>query len=171
MRTGLVVTRVRSVMLRLTKERSSRRVKKAFFLPFVAVVSMFSACGGNGSSGGSQQGLSLSGNWQFTMASQSDGNPGDPTFSGGLQGGFLLTQNSATAGQAVYSISSSAASASGPCNGGSAPLSVTSSGQTVTINATAGSQSFVLTGALSSDGSTMSGSYTSTAGTASDGSV
>lgn len=158
-------------MLRLTKERSSRRVKKAFFLPFVAVVSMFSACGGNGSSGGSQQGLSLSGNWQFTMASQSDGNPGDPTFSGGLQGGFLLTQNSATAGQAVYSISSSAASASGPCNGGSAPLSVTSSDQTVTINATAGSQSFVLTGALSSDGSTMSGSYTSTAGTASDGSV
>jgi hypothetical protein len=131
---------------------------------------MLTACGGSGSSGGSQQGASLSGNWQFTMASQSDGNSGDPTFSGGLQGGFLLTQNGATAGQAVYSITSST-SATGPCNSGSAPVSVTNSGQTVTINVAAGTQSFVLTGTLSSDGSTMSGTYTSTAGTASDGTV
>lgn len=168
----MLITGMRSTMLRFTKHRKSRCATNACLLPLFSLALMltFSACGGRGSSGGSQQGASLSGNWQFTMASQSDGNAGDPTFSGGLQGGFLLTQNGATAGQAVYSITSSA-SAPGPCNGGSAPLSVTNSGQTVTINAAAGSQSFVLTGTLSSDGSTMAGTYTSTAGTASDGSV
>ena len=72
-------------------------------------------------------------------------------------------------GQTVYSVTSSA-SITGPCNSGSAPVTVTVSGQNVTITDVAGSQTFTLTGTLSSDGSTMMGTYTSTAGTAPDGS-
>ena len=47
---------------------------------------VLSACGG-GASGDPPQSATLSGNWQFTMASQTDGNSSDPTFSGGLKGG------------------------------------------------------------------------------------
>ena len=69
-----------------------------------------SACGGTGgtgSSGDPPQSATLAGNWQFTMAPQTDGNPGDPIFSGGLQGGFLLQNNDSASGQTVYSITSS----------------------------------------------------------------
>jgi hypothetical protein len=130
------------------------------------------ACGGSGS-GEPQQSASLSGNWQFTMAPQTDGNSGDPTFTGGLQGGFLL-QNAGAAsgsasGQTVYSVTSST-SATGPCNSGSAAAAVTISGQNVTITEAAGTQNFTLTGTVSADGTTMIGTYTSTAGTAADGS-
>jgi len=106
------------------------------------------------------------------MAPQTDGNSGDPTFSGGLQGGFLLQDknNGSITGQTVYSVTASN-SATGPCNSGSAPVTVTISGQNVTITEVAGAQMFTLTGALSSDGSTMTGTYTSTAGTAPDGSA
>jgi hypothetical protein len=128
-----------------------------------------SACGG-GSSNGSQSSAALSGNWQFTLAPQTDGNAKDPTFNGSLQGGFLLQNGGTASGQAVYSVTSST-SATGPCNSGSAPITVTVSGQNVTLTAVAGTQTFTLSGTLSTNGSTMMGTYTSTAGTAPDGSV
>jgi hypothetical protein len=141
-------------------------------LASIAVIMMtlcLAACGG-GSSSDPQSSATLSGNWQFTLAPQTDGNPKDPTFNGGLQGGFLLQNNGSASGQVVYSVTSST-SATGPCNSGSAPVSVTISGQNVTLTAVAGTQTFVLSGALSGNGSTMMGTYTSTAGTAPDGSV
>jgi hypothetical protein len=134
----------------------------------LAAVVTLTACGGS-SSPSSQQGATLAGNWQFTMAPQTDGNQADPTFSGGLLGGFFLDTNGSINGQTGYSVTSSA-SITGPCNAGSAPVAVTVSGQNVTITEVAGSQTFTLTGTLSSDGSTMMGTYTSTAGTAPDGS-
>lgn len=144
------------------------------FLPAVAVtitiMMIFTGCGGGGAPGDPPQSAALSGNWQFTMASQTDGISGDPTFSGGLQGGFLLQNNSSINGQLVYSIASSTSS-TGPCNSGSAPVSVMVSGQNVTITETAATQTYTLTGTLSADGSTMTGTYTSTAGTAADGSA
>jgi hypothetical protein len=138
-----------------------------FFSTIIMTITL-SACGG-GTSGSSQQSATLSGNWQFTMAPQTDGNNNDPTFNGGLQGGFLLQNNDSATGQTVYSITSSASQT--PCNSGSAPVGVTMTGQNVTIVEVAGTQTFTLTGTLSSDGSTMMGTYTSTAGTAADGSV
>jgi hypothetical protein len=133
----------------------------------ITIAMMLSSCGGNSASTGPQPSGSLSGNWQFTLAPQTDGNPGDPTFTGGLLGGFLLQNNASASGQTVYTITSST---TGICNSGSAPLAVTISGQTVTLTEVAGSQTFTLTGTLSSDGSTMMGTYTSTAGTGADGS-
>jgi len=141
---------------------------RASLLVTVMLSIMLSACGGGGASGGQQQSVTLSGNWQFTMAPETDGNSNDPTFSGGLQGGFLLQSNSSITGQTVYSITSST-STTGPCNSGSAPVTVTLSGQNVTITEVAGTQTFKLTGTLSSDGSTMMGTYSSTAGTAPGG--
>ncbi len=142
------------------------------FPPAVAVIVMMAltACGGGGTSGDPQQSAGLSGNWQFTMTPQTDGNSSDPTFSGGLQGGFLLQNGSSITGQLVYAITSSSISSTGPCNSGSAPVTVMVSGQSLTITETAGTQSYTLTGTLSSDGSTMMGTYTTTAGTAADGS-
>jgi hypothetical protein len=131
---------------------------------------MLSSCGGGASSNSSQQSSALSGNWQFTMAPQTDPSNAGPTFNGGLQGGFLLQNNGSITGQTVYSVTS-ANSSTGPCNSGSAPVTVTLSGQNVTLTAVAGSQTFTLTGTLTSGGSTMMGTYTSTAGTASDGSA
>jgi hypothetical protein len=127
------------------------------------------ACGG-GSSNNSLSSATLSGNWQFTLAPQTDGNSHDPTFNGGLLGGFLLQNNGTASGQAVYSVTSST-SATGPCNSGSAPIMATVSGQNVTLTASAGTQTFTLTGTLSTDGSTMMGTYNSTAGTAPDASI
>jgi hypothetical protein len=129
---------------------------------------ILSACGGS-TSGSSQQSATLSGNWQFTMAPQTDGNNNDPTFNGGLEGGFLLQNNNSATGQTVYSITPSTTQT--PCNSGSAPVTVTISGQNVAITEVAGTQTFTLTGTLSSNGSTMMGTYTSTAGTAANGSV
>ena len=140
-------------------------------LAFVAITMMtlsLAACGG--SSSNSQGSATLSGNWQFTLTPQTDGNPKDPTFNGGLEGGFLLQNDGSASGQVVYSITSSA-SAPGPCNSGSTPVTVTISGQNVTLTAVAGTQTFVLSGTLSANGSAMMGTYTSTAGTAADGSV
>jgi hypothetical protein len=127
---------------------------------------MLSACGG-GTSGSSQNNsASLSGNWQFTVA-----NPGDNSFLGGLQGGFLLQQNNSVTGSAVYSVSLPAQNGGNPtvCNSGTASISGTVSGGNVTLTAVAGTQTYTFTGTLSSDGSTIMGSYTSTAGTAGDG--
>ena len=124
------------------------------------------ACGGSSSSGGSPNGASIAGNWQFTVAP-----PPDNSFSGGLQGGFLLQNGGAINGAAVYAVSAPNIQPplSNPCNSGSAPISGTNSSQTVSFTAVAGSQTFTFTGNVSSDGSTMLGTYSSTAGTASDG--
>ena len=140
----------------LSPRRSGRGYDKGLgVLLLSAVMMMLSACGSS-SSGGSQQSATLSGNWQFTMATQTDGVQGDPTFSGGLLGGFFLQSNGSITGQTVYSVTSSTAT-NGPCNGGTAPLTITTSGQNVTITEVAGTQTFTLTGTLSSDGSSMSG--------------
>jgi hypothetical protein len=112
------------------------------------------------------------GNWQFTMAPQTDGNPDDPTFGGGLLGGFLLQSNGSITGQMVYSVTSSIADpGTGACNSGSAPVNVVLNGQNVAITQIAGTQTFTLNGTLSSDGSKMMGTYSATAGSAADGSV
>ncbi len=157
-------------------ERVCARAQCSHWLPgllfavAIMAVAMLSACGGGSSSSASQQSSPLAGNWQFTMAPQTDGVQGDPTFSGGLLGGFFLESNGSITGQTVYSVTSSTSS-NGPCNGGTAPVTLTTSGQNVTITEVAGTQTFTLTGALSSDGSSMSGTYSATAGTAVDGSA
>jgi hypothetical protein len=137
---------------------------KSLLLLLLAVTMMLSACGSGSSSHGSQIPLTLSGNWQFTMAPPSDG-----SFLGGLQGGFLLQNNGVVTGAATYAVS--LPNLLIPCNTGSAAITGTINGQNVqTLTAVAGTQIFTLTGTLSSDSSTMAGTYTSTAGTASDGS-
>lgn len=134
---------------------------KSLWVLSVAAAMMLSACG-SGASGGSEDSVSLSGNWQFTVA-----NPPDGSFLGGLQGGFLLQKNGSVTGGAVYSVSLPRLTF--PCNSGSAPITGTVTGQNVTLTAVAGTQTFTFAGMLSSDGSTMVGTYTSTAGTAADG--
>ena len=138
----------------------------------IIMMIVLAGCGSNGSQS-PQQGAALAGNWQFTMAPQTDGNSGDPTFNGGLQGGFLLQNNASVTGQTVYSVALAPTPDNTnpiPCNSGTAPVTVTISGQNVTITEAAGTQTYTLTGTLSADGSTMMGTYTSTAGTAADGS-
>src|ERR1700691_1889753 len=96
--------RARRVMHRLTKSRMldrsnrergrlQRRRGPSVSLPTAAltiIMMALSACGGGGGgSGDAPPGATLTGNWQFTMAPQTDGVPDDPTFTGGLEGGFL----------------------------------------------------------------------------------
>jgi hypothetical protein len=152
---------------RSRQTKSRRLLLVAATVIVIAMVIMLSACGGNSASGGSQASGALSGNWQFTLAPQTNGS--STTFTGGLLGGFLLENNGSASGQTVYSITSST-SETGPCNSGSAPITATISGQNVTLTEAAGTQTYTLTGTLSSDGSTMMGTYVSTAGTAADGS-
>ena len=147
-------------------------VKGLLFLLLAGTI-VLSACGG-GTSGDSQNSVSLSGNWQFTVA-----NPPDGSFLGGLQGGFLLQNNGSVTGGAAYAVSLPQLST--PCNSGSAAITGTISGQNVTLTAIAGTQTFTFTGTLSLDGSTvvdpgggtvqsvMVGTYSSTAGTSADG--
>src|ERR1700690_3456895 len=153
------------------RRQCGNRPRVSLLTAALIIMMALSACGGGG--GGSSDpppGATLTGNWQFTMAPQTDGVPGDPTFTGGLEGGFLLQSNGSVTGQTVYSITSST-SLTGACNGGSAPVTVTLNGQNVSIGEVAGTQKFTLTGAVSADGSTMMGTYNSTAGTGADGSV
>jgi hypothetical protein len=146
---------------------SSRAWTKSLWILAVAAAMMLSACGG-GASNGSQNSRSLSGNWQFTVA-----NPTDNSFLGGLQGGFLLQNNAAVTGGAVYSVALPAqgGGVSTVCNSGSAAITGTLNGQNVSLTAVAGTQTFTFTGMLSSNGSTMAGTYTSTAGTGAGGTV
>jgi hypothetical protein len=109
-----------------------------------------------------QSNVTLSGNWQFTMAPPANG-----SFFGGLQGGFLQQSSSSVQGTAAYAVSLS--QLLNPCSSGSAAITGTISGQSVTLTASAGTQTFTFAGTLSFDGSTMIGTYSSTAGTASDG--
>src|SRR5271157_2866560 len=74
---------------------------KSLRLFVLAGTMMLAACGGGSSSGAGQQvPLTLSGNWQFTMAPPADG-----SFLGGLQGGFLLQNGSSVTGAATYAVS------------------------------------------------------------------
>jgi len=152
------------------RERGGTGGVVTLFAAILMVVVVLPGCGGGGTAGDPPKNGTLAGNWQFTMAAQTDGVPGDPTFTGGIEGGFLLQSNGSVTGQMVYSVTSST-SVTGACNSGSAPLSITVSSQNVVITQIAGTQTYTLTGTLSSDGSTMMGTYTSTAGTAADGSA
>jgi hypothetical protein len=133
---------------------------KGLWLLVMAGTMMFSACAGSSSNRNSQIPLTLSGNWQFTMAPPADG-----SFSGGLQGGFLLQKNTAVTGAAAYSVSLSANPNPTVCSSGSAAITGTLTGQEVALTAVAGTQTFAFTGTLSLDSSTMGGTYTSTAST------
>jgi hypothetical protein len=113
----------------------------------------------------------VSGNWQFAVA-----NPGDGSFLGGLQGGFLQQgQQGSVTGQVAFSMFSPGyQGGTAPCNSGSATITGKVNGQNVTITAQAGTQAsggvtFTFNGQISLDNSTLVGSYTSTAGTAPDG--
>ena len=93
-----------------------RGLNRAGLLFVLAMTVEMAACGG-GASGGSGSNGSLSGNWQFTLAPQAQS--GGPTFTGLLQGGFMLQSNGSVTGQAVYSVTA-LGSQTGPCNAGSA---------------------------------------------------
>ena len=139
-------------------------LKSLLLLLLASTMAVSAGCGGGGSApAGQQTSAALSGNWQFTIAP-----PGDGSFLGGLQGGFMVQKGSAVTGAAGYAVLLTKLAF--PCNSGSASITGTVSGQTVTLTAVAGTQTFTFTGMLSTDGSTMSGTYTSTAGTAPDGS-
>ena len=138
-----------------------RSVLLALLAATLLAAMMLSACG-SGSSGGSQNNVTVAGNWQFTVAPPADG-----SFLGGLQGGFLQQDSGSVKGAAAYAVSLSELLI--PCNSGSAAIAGTVSGQNVTLTAIAGTQTFTFTGTLSFDGSTMVGTYISTAGTAGDG--
>jgi hypothetical protein len=94
------------------------------------------------------------------------GTPSDNSFLGGMQGGFLLQNNTAITGGVIYSVFLPPVPGSSPaiCSSGSAPVTGTVSGQNVTLSVAAGVQTFTLTGSLSADNSTMVGTYTATDG-------
>ena len=131
--------------------------------PLLLATLMLAACGGSSSHTLPPVDLSLSGNWQFTMAPPHDG-----SFTGGLLGGFLLQTNGSVKGGTTYAVSLPGFVI--PCNSGSATVTGTASGQNVSLTAVAGTQTFTLKGTLSLDSSSMSGTYDSTDGTASNGS-
>jgi hypothetical protein len=148
----------------LPARRSCTARSKILLLALFAGTMLLSACG-SGSSSTVQQDdlLTLSGNWQFTMAPPSDG-----SFLGGLQGGFLLDNGGSVTGAATYSVSLPGLLV--PCSTGSAAISGNISGQNLTtLTAVAGTQTFTLTGTLSLDGLSLAGTYSSTSGTAADG--
>jgi len=114
-----------------------------------------SGCGGSNRNSGSQSPSALSGNWQFTMAPPADG-----SFSGGLQGGFLLQNSGAVTGAVAYSFVVPA-SPNPVTSAGSATINPgTITGQNVAFTATDVTLSFTLTGTLSLDSATMQGTYT-----------
>ena len=138
---------------------------------------ILSGCGGGRSPSSSENSGPLAGNWQFILASPSDGsflgspNPACASTSGTLppicSGGFLRQNQDSVTGALVYSIQLPPSQNSGSptlCNSGSAPVTGTINGQNVTLTAVAGTQTFTLTGSLSPDGSTMMGTYASTDG-------
>src|SRR5260370_34635695 len=84
---------------------------------------MLSGCGGSSRSSSSQNSGPLAGNWQFTLASPSDGsflgspNPACASTSGTplpiCSGGFLLQNQSSVSGALVYSIQSPSSQTAG----------------------------------------------------------
>jgi len=89
-------------------------------------------------------------------------NQADPTFSGGLLGGFCWIQMVRSTGRRVTRLHRRLPSRTMQRRIGS--RGGNGQRQNVTITEVAGSQTFTLTGTLSSAGSTMMGTYTSTAG-------
>ncbi len=141
---------------------------KCLLLVLLLGIMALSACGGV-SNGTQLPPPTLLGNWQFTMGEQLNTDPAQPSFTGGLQGGFLLQTNDSVAGQAVFLIMTVPPSGTGgiptECNSGIDQITGTITGQTVSLTAVStGAQTYTLTGTLSFDGSTMAGSYTSTDG-------
>src|SRR5258708_39028917 len=110
---------------------------------------MLSACGGGASSGGSPPPAVLSGNWEFAMAEQINPDPTQPSFTGGLQRGFLVQNKGSVTGTVVYSVTLQPPAGSGGtpavCKRGSASISGTITGQNVTLREGAGSQTFAVT--------------------------
>lgn len=127
---------------------------------FVSLV-VLSGCGGGASSMAQSASGPLAGNWQFAMTTPPDG-----SFLGGMQGGFLLSNNGSLTGGVVYSVALPGVNGGNPtvCGSGSAPVTGTINGQSVTLTAAAGAQTFGLTGTLSANGKTMTGTYSSTDG-------
>ena len=107
---------------------------------------------------------SLAGNWQFTMSG-----PPDNSFTGVLQGGFLLQDavgingSSKVHGNINYLITN--AGTTTPCGRGAALVNGTINSNLVTLTATAGTETFTLNGTLGTDGSSMAGTYSFEAGT------
>src|SRR5258708_8726680 len=121
-------------------------VKSVLFLLLTSLM-VLSGCGGGSSSSQSQNSGPLSGNWQFILASPSDGsflgspNPACASTSGTLppicSGGFLLQNQSSVSGALVYSIQSPSSQNGGSpslCNPGSAPVTSTPQDTNVTLN-------------------------------------
>lgn len=168
-------------MERLSKDGTGRGANRKSVLLWLGLLSlaatmMLSSCGSSGSSGVTEPTPTLSGNWQFTMAPQVDGN-NQVQFLGGLQGGFTVQSDGTVTGAANYAVF--IPQLPDPCNSGSAAIAGTVSGENVSFTAVAGTQTFTLMGTVSNVispttglvvGETMAGSYTSTAGTSPDGS-
>jgi hypothetical protein len=159
-------------MQKLTKDPTLRHVNckpvspmsgvyaKLLWILLLSATMLLCSCGG-GSSSVSQIPLTLSGNWQFTVA-----NPADRSFSGGIQGGFLLQKSNVVTGGLAFSVvlPDQSGGSSTVCGSGSAPVTGTLSGQNVTLTAVAGAQTLVFTGVLDLSGLSMAGTYTSTDG-------
>src|SRR5262245_45950426 len=117
----------------MTRTRQTQAMKSEFnkavgcvFLLWLLVI--LAACGGSSNSGQSATGGQLAGNWQFTMSA-----PGDNSFLGGIQGGFLLQKDKSVTGGVVYAVQLPAQAGGLPtlCSSGSAPVTGTFDGSTV----------------------------------------
>src|ERR1700693_3393088 len=114
---------------------------KSLFILLLAATIALSACSSGHSSVASQSSASISGNWQFTVAS-----PSDQSFIGGLQGGFLVQKNGAVTGAAVYSVLLPPPPQSGGnptvCNSRSPPVTASISREKVNPTARRGPTTF-----------------------------
>jgi hypothetical protein len=143
-------------------EQSNNRKSTAAALSLamlVAILLGLAACGGGGgsSSSFSESSGGIAGNWQFTVTG-----PSDNSFTGGVQGGFLLQKDKNVSGALTYAIYVAQGGNPVLCNSGSAPITGTLDGKNVKLTALAGGQTFSFTGTLGSDGKTISGTYSST---------
>src|SRR5215831_16025298 len=118
----------RSQMRRTLLPTRPRRSKHLWL--FVVGSLLLSSCGSSSHNNPLLLGPQLSGNWQFTVAP-----PGDQSFTGGLQGGFLVQDNNSLTGSIAFSVASPTPST--VCNSGSAAVTGTISGQNISLTAVA----------------------------------